>query len=46
VAGKENAIRTHLKAGNGVLEVARLVGVGSGTVQVKREMVEGSVEAA
>jgi len=35
----ENAIRTHLKAGNGILKVARIVGCGSGTVQrVKREM--------
>ena len=35
----ENAIRTHLSAGNGILKVAALVGVGSGTVQrVKREM--------
>jgi hypothetical protein len=29
----ENAIRTHLSAGHGILKVARLVGVGSGTVQ-------------
>jgi hypothetical protein len=35
----ENAIRTHLSAGNGILKVAALVGCGSGTVQrVKREM--------
>ena len=35
----ENAIRSHLRAGNGILKVATLVGVGSGTVQrVKREM--------
>src|SRR3954453_13559512 len=35
----ENAIRTPLSAGNGILKVAALVGVGSGTVQrVKREM--------
>jgi DNA invertase Pin-like site-specific DNA recombinase len=37
----ENAIRTHLSAGTGILKVAALVGVGSGTVQrVKREMAE------
>ena len=37
----ENAIRTHLKAGNGILKVARVVGCGSGTVQrVKREMAQ------
>jgi hypothetical protein len=43
----ENAIRTHLSAGNGILKVAALVGCGSGTVQrVKREMAEGLVEAA
>ena len=37
----ENAIRTHLGAGNGILKVAGLVGCGSGTVQrVKREMAE------
>ena len=36
----ENAIRMHLSAGNGILKVATMVGVGSGTVQrVKREMV-------
>ena len=35
----ENAIRSHLRAGNGILKVAARVGVGSGTVQrVKREM--------
>jgi DNA invertase Pin-like site-specific DNA recombinase len=35
----EKAIRQHLSAGNGILKVAALVGVGSGTVQrVKREM--------
>jgi DNA invertase Pin-like site-specific DNA recombinase len=40
VSGKvEQTIRTHLKAGNGILKVARMVGCGSGTVQrVKREM--------
>ncbi len=43
----ENAIRTHLSAGNGILKVAALVGVGSGTVQrVKREMAEQLEEAA
>jgi len=37
----ENAIRTHLSAGNGILKVAGLVGCGSGTVQrVKREMAQ------
>jgi DNA invertase Pin-like site-specific DNA recombinase len=35
----EDAIRKHLKAGNGILKVAALVGCGSGTVQrVKREL--------
>jgi DNA invertase Pin-like site-specific DNA recombinase len=29
----ENAIRKHLEAGNGILKVAAMVGVGSGTVQ-------------
>jgi DNA invertase Pin-like site-specific DNA recombinase len=43
----ENAIRTHLSAGKGILKVAALVGVGSGTVQrVKREMADGMAEAA
>jgi DNA invertase Pin-like site-specific DNA recombinase len=43
----ENAIRMHLKAGNGILKVARMVGVGSGTVQrVKREMAGELAEAA
>ena len=43
----EAAIRTHLKAGNGILKVARMVGCGSGTVQrVKREMAEELVGAA
>ena len=37
----EDAIRTHLRAGNGILKVAAMVGCGSGTVQrVKREMAE------
>jgi DNA invertase Pin-like site-specific DNA recombinase len=35
----EDAIRQQLAAGHGILKVARIVGVGSGTVQrVKREM--------
>jgi DNA invertase Pin-like site-specific DNA recombinase len=35
----EDAIRHQLEAGHGILKVARIVGVGSGTVQrVKREM--------
>ena len=43
----EAAIREHLSAGNGILKVAALVGVGSGTVQrVKREMVERLADAA
>jgi DNA invertase Pin-like site-specific DNA recombinase len=43
----EAAIRTHLKAGNGILRVARMVGCGSGTVQrVKREMAAGLAEVA
>ena len=48
VAAKvEQAIRTHLMAGNGILKVAKMVGCGSGTVQrVKREMAEELVEAA
>jgi DNA invertase Pin-like site-specific DNA recombinase len=37
----EAAIREHLTAGNGILRVAAMAGVGSGTVQrVKREMAE------
>ncbi len=37
----ENAIRTHLSAGKGILNVAALVGAGSGTVRrVKREMAQ------
>ena len=37
----EDAIRSHLSAGNGILKVAALVGVGSGTVQrVKKRDVE------
>ena len=43
----EDAIRRHLSAGHGILKVAALVGVGSGTVQrVKREMAGQLVEAA
>ena len=35
----EAAIRNHLAAGHGILKVAKLVGVGSGTVQrIKKEM--------
>jgi hypothetical protein len=41
----EDAIRRHLSAGNGILKVAALVGVGSGTVQrVKREIAAAMVE--
>jgi hypothetical protein len=37
----EDAIRKHLRAGNGILKVTAMVGCGSGTVQrVRREMVE------
>jgi hypothetical protein len=37
----ENVIRGHLRAGNGILKVARIVGCGSGNVQrVKKEMAE------
>jgi DNA invertase Pin-like site-specific DNA recombinase len=43
----EDAIRRHLSAGNGILKVAALVGVGSGTVQrVERETTEQLAEAA
>jgi hypothetical protein len=43
----EEAIRDHLTAGHGILKVAQLLGVGSGTVQrVKREMVATDAEAA
>ena len=43
----ENAIRTHLSAGNGILKTAALIGVGSGTVQrVKREMAGELAQAA
>jgi DNA invertase Pin-like site-specific DNA recombinase len=43
----ENAIKTHLSAGKGILKVATLVGVGRGTVQrVKREMVKTLARAA
>jgi DNA invertase Pin-like site-specific DNA recombinase len=43
----EAAIQKHLRAGNGILKTAALVGCGSGTVQrVKREMAEQIAEAA
>jgi DNA invertase Pin-like site-specific DNA recombinase len=43
----KKAISMHLKAGNGILKVAKMVGCGSGTVQrVKREMAGRMVEAA
>jgi hypothetical protein len=43
----EKAIREHLSAGHGILRVAALVGVGSGTVQrVKTEMAGQLAEAA
>ncbi len=43
----EEAIREHLSAGCGILKVAAMVGVGSGTVQrVKREMIGQIAEAA
>jgi len=43
----DEAIRQHLDAGHGILKVAKLVGVGSGTVQrIRREMVVQMVEAA
>ena len=43
----EEAIQSHLRAGYGILKVAKLVGVGSGTVQrVKREMAAVLTEAA
>ena len=43
----ENAILVHLRAGNGILKVANIVGVGSGTVQrVKKEMTLRLVDAA
>jgi hypothetical protein len=42
----ENAIRTHLRAGNGILKVAALVGCGSGAVQrVKSEMADQLAKA-
>ena len=48
VGGKvESAIRQQLAAGHGILKVARIVGVGSGTVQrVKREMLVQLARAA
>jgi hypothetical protein len=43
----ENAIRTHLSVGNGILKVAAMVGVESSTVwRIKREMVAIMAEAA
>ncbi len=43
----EDTIRTHLRAGNGILKVARMVRCGSGTVQrVKREMAQELATAA
>ncbi len=46
-AKTEDAIRRHLSDGNGILKVAALVGVGSGTVQrVKREMAGELAEAS
>ncbi len=43
----EASIRLHLNAGHGILKVAKIVGVGSGTVQrVKREMAGQLAEAA
>jgi hypothetical protein len=43
----ENAIREHLRTGNGILKVAAMVGCGSGTVQrVKKEMAEALATAA
>jgi len=41
------AIREHLSAGHGILKVAAMVAVGSGTVQrIRREMVGQLAEAA
>jgi DNA invertase Pin-like site-specific DNA recombinase len=43
----ETAIQAHLRAGNGILKTAALVGCGSGTVQrVKKAMAEQVSEAA
>jgi DNA invertase Pin-like site-specific DNA recombinase len=43
----EDAIRSQLDAGHGILKVAKIVGVGSGTVQrVKREMIVQMAKAA
>jgi hypothetical protein len=37
---KEAAVRASLRAGNGILKTAAVVGVGSSTVQrIKREMI-------
>jgi DNA invertase Pin-like site-specific DNA recombinase len=41
----EEAIRHHLATGHGILKVAKLVGVGSGTVQrIKKEMADWVAE--
>jgi DNA invertase Pin-like site-specific DNA recombinase len=46
-ANIEAAIQAHLRAGHGVLKVASIVGVGSGTVQrVKKEMTLRLADAA
>jgi hypothetical protein len=43
----EEAIREHLSAGHGILKVAAMVGVGSGTVQrIRKEMAAQIAEAA
>lgn len=43
----EDAIRQQLGAGHGILRVAKVVGVGSGTVQrVKREMADATILAS
>jgi hypothetical protein len=43
----EDAIRRHPSAGKGILKVAALVGVGSGTVQrVRRKMTLEAAKAA
>ena len=43
----EEAIRQQLGAGHGILKVAKIVGVGSGTVQrVKREMAAATIPAS
>jgi DNA invertase Pin-like site-specific DNA recombinase len=43
----EDAIRRHLSAGHGILKVAAMVGVGSGTVQrMKRKLAGRTATAA